>query len=398
MPKSTLTIKANVVNNTCRQIRMFVILLSCCCLLLSCHSNQTLLTVDAKLPANSIHQAATKSVSYQQVATRIQHTFEQHLYQLPPRIQGHYAIRLYRLTGDKKYLSAALYDYYVVNDRLHAIVSNLDKPNYITDKSAQLISQLSLGKRGKARRLALKPFPEFIFYADALLRYAARLNEFGIDVPEAVRNALASYDFLPALTNQAMIHAWAAQLANYVYWLDQLGIVDHRQRYQQAFIAAYPDHNDHALSRWQFHNKLYGLTHFIFAASRYYQQHLELSKFSWVLNYFTRNQQRIVEQASADIIAEVGLSYLLLKQHQHPMVSISKDSLIQAFDPTVGLIPSVSGKAELASAEHRNVLALMLLSWPQTLHQGPHFEQLPSIDGLLPEHVFNNTNRGNGER
>ncbi|WP_371373672.1 DUF3541 domain-containing protein [Thalassotalea aquiviva] len=327
------------------------------------------------------------------VASQIKQTFERNLFQLPPRIQGHFGIRMYRISGDDKYLASALYDYYVVSDRLHAIHKQLNSPNYIAEKSKQLAEELSKGKRGQRRKAAIKSYPEFIFYADELLRYASRLDAFGGKIPAEFITTLKQYDFLPALTDKAMIRAWAAQLANYVYWLKQLGIADYTKQYKIAFMQAYPDTEDRNLSKWHFRNKLYGLTHFVFAASRYYQQHVSEQEFGWILRYFEQHQARIFKQATDDIIAEVGLSFLLMKKMNHPLVEKSKQRLIQSFDQQAGMIPSVSGSTELATGEHRNVLAYMLLSWPETLHQGPYFAQIDAIKKELPRQSFEQSNQ-----
>lgn len=329
-----------------------------------------------------------QTLSYNDVAQRIKTTFEQNLYQLPPRTQGHYGIRLFRMTADKKYLPSALYDYYVVSDRMHTIVPYLNDQGYIAKSSKRLTDAMSNGTRGKARRQALQKFPEFIFYADELLRYSSRLDAFGVELPDSVLNTLKEYDFLPGLTDKTMIRAWAAQLANYVYWLKQLGIADYSKQYKKAFLAAYPDSQDADLSKWHFRNKLYGLTHFIFAASGYYQHYVSTDEFGWILTYFEDNKQRLLKDATDDITAEVGISYLLMQQKDHPLVTETKDRLVAAFNIKAGMVPSVSGKINLASGEHRNVLAYMLFTWPDKMTEGPYFHEINGVQKYLPTHEF----------
>jgi len=323
-----------------------------------------------------------------QVAASIKQTLENNLFQLPPRVQGHYGIRLYRITGDNKYLYAALYDYFVVADRLHSIEPYLKDQAYIKNAAKKRTMALSSGTRGRLRREALKQYPEFIFYAGGLLRYSARLDEFGASIPESVIKALQAYDFLPGLTDKKMIRAWAPQLANYVYWLRQLGIADHTKAYKQAFLRAYPDSEDHTLSRWHFRNKLYGLTHFILAASGYYQRYVSTDEYGWILDYFAQNQQRALTYATDDIVAEMGICFLLMKQYDHPIVSLTKAKLINSFDQDARMIPSVSGRLDLATGAHRNVLAYMLLAWPEKLNPGPYFDQLADVQKYLPRHHF----------
>lgn len=348
--------------------------------------------------AEQVSATKTTSLSYQQVAEQIKTTFESELFQLPPRTQGHYGIRLYRMTGDKKYLPAALYDYYVVSDHLHTIVPYLENEGYIEQSAQRLTKAMSRGTRGNARRKALKKFPEFIFYADELLRYSARLDAFGVELPPAVLATLKEYDFLPALTDKTMIKAWAAQLANYVYWLRQLGISDYSEQYKQAFLNAYPNSDDDKLSRWHFRNKLYGLTHFIFAASGYYQHKVSLTEFGWILQYFEQNQTRLLKDATDDITAEIGISFLLMDNDTHPLVKQTKDRLVKSFNVEAGMIPSVSGKVDLATGEHRNVLAYMLFTWPDKLTEGPYFHEIHSVQKYLPTNDFDHEDETDGDR
>jgi hypothetical protein len=323
-----------------------------------------------------------------EVAASIKQTLESNLFQLPPRVQGHYGIRLFRITGDNKYLYAALYDYLIVADRLHAIEPHLNDQAYIKNAAEKFTARLNSGTREKLRREALKKYPEHIFYANKLLKYSARLDEFGASLPESAFKALQAYDFLPGLTDEKMIRAWAAQLANHVYWLRQLGIADHTKAFKQAFLEAYPHSEDHALSRWHFRNKLYGLTHFVLAASGYYQRHVDTNEFGWILDYFAQNQQKILTHATDNIAAEIAICFLLMRQSDHPLVSLTKARMIASYDPVAQMIPSVSGRIDLATGEHRNVLAYMLLAWPEKLHPGPYFDQFANIQKYLPRHHF----------
>jgi len=347
-----------------------------------------LLGTGAGLTTGCASMAPITGLTASDVADRIQKNFEAHLYQLPPRTQGHYGLRLYRITGNPLYLNAVLYDYYAVVDRINAILPNLNNRDYISQQSKRLIADISNGKRGRARRKSLRKYPEFIFYAKTL-GYAARLNEYGVNVPTDVIAALARYDFKSALTDKKMIKAWAAQLSNYAYWLRQLGIADYTLAYKNAFLQTYPDDRDHKLSRWQYKNKIYGLTHFIFAASGYYQYSVSAKEFDWIIKYFTKNQQRILDNTSADVMAEVAINYLLAGQADNTLIDKIKAKLLNQFNPDHAMIPSVSGKIDLATGEHRNVLALMLFNWPEQLSPGPCLLQVTDLAKYLPQSPFN---------
>lgn len=301
-------------------------------------------------------------------------------------MQGHYGIRLYRLTGDEQYANAALVDLYAVTEAQAFYACQVDNPEFIRQASEVAIAELGNGPRAKARKKALAPFPEFLFYSDVLLRFASRIDELGFTGPchSQMVQALKKADLRQGLTDPAMIKAWAAQLINYVYWAKQLGVGDYLEDYKKAFTAVYPDSRDTTLSKAQFRNKLYGMTHFIFAASEYYQHQVDVTEFAWILDYFNANIERILQEATDDIIAEVGISFLLAGKTNHPVVAQTRAYIANSFDANSQIIPSPKGNPDLALGEHRNVLAIMLLNWPETLHPGPYLNELKPTKKYLP--------------
>ncbi|MCE9678799.1 DUF3541 domain-containing protein [Shewanella sp. AS1] len=323
------------------------------------------------------------------VRQAIQANLETQLYQLPPRVQGHYGIRLYRMTGDDKYANAALVDLYAVTESQAFYACQLDKPGFVEQEAKAAISLLGNGPRAKARKKALQPFPEFIFYTDVLLRFSSRIDEFGLEGPchDKLIKALKATDLQHGLTDKAMIESWAAQLINYAYWAKQMGVGDYINDYKQAFNQVYPASRDKSLKKSQYRNKIYGMTHFIFAASEYYQHQVDPKEFAWILDYFEANIDRILKDATDDIIAEVGISFHLAGLSDNPVVKKTQAHIINAFDKRENIIPSPKGNPDLALGEHRNVLAMMLLNWPDKLYQGPYLHRLKATKEYLPKQV-----------
>ena len=60
--------------------------------------------------------------------------------------------------------------------------AHLKDLDYFARETTKLLDELSNGKRGRARRKLHKKYPKFIFY-EKILGYAARLNEYGVNVP-----------------------------------------------------------------------------------------------------------------------------------------------------------------------------------------------------------------------
>ncbi|MCC4831991.1 DUF3541 domain-containing protein [Shewanella sp. 10N.7] len=356
---------------------------------LSCLIGLSFIVSSVSAFAADDQKSTATPLTHQQVRSAIQVNLEQNMYSLPPRIQGHYGLRMYRMTGDEKYTNAALIDLITITERQNYFACNIDKPKFIEQQANEAISVLGKGPRAKARKKALKPFPEFIFYSDILLRYASRTDELGFMGPchQKMVTALKAYDLKPALTDPKMIKSWAAQLINYAYWAEQLEVGNYVDDYKQAFIAAYPNDKDSELDKRQFRNKLYGMTHFIFAASGYYQQEVSAKEFKWILDYFDDNIDRILTDATDDIISEVGISFYLTGLRDHPVIKKTQNHIAASFNPEYQLIPSPRGNPDMVMGEHRNVLAMMLLDWPETLHKGPYLAETKATMKYLPVQV-----------
>ena len=180
-----------------------------------------------------------------------------------------------------------------------------------------------------------------------------------------------------------MVKAWAAQLANQVYWLRQLGEQDVVDDFITTFKKVYPDNNDSVLTKQQFGNKVYGLTHIIFAASRYYQHPINEQDYQWIYDYYRNNIDTIIERAKEDVIAEVGINFLLAGLDDDPVVLKTRKVIQKALNREHGLIPSVTGEMDLKKGEHRNVLAIMLLDW-KGMNAAPTVTNEPEVFNSIP--------------
>ncbi|WP_434931941.1 DUF3541 domain-containing protein [Shewanella sp. HL-SH5] len=344
--------------------------------------------LSSSLFAKESYLKQTHNLTDEQVYQQIKTNLETNLYTLPPRVQGHYAIRQFRMTGDPKYANGALIDLLTIAESQAYFACNLNKPHFIDDESALAASLLGHKARGLARKEAIAPYPKFMLFTD-LLRFSSRIDEFGFTGPchDLLFSTLKAHDFTASFTDNKMIESWAAQLINYVYWAKQIGVGDYYQAYKTAFINTYPDSKDATLSKAQYKNKIYGMTHFIFAASGYYQNEVEPKEFQWILDYFEKNLDKIIADTTEDIITEVGISFLITGHSNHNVTQKVKKHIIAAYNPETQMIPSPKGRSDLSSGEHRNVLAMMLLNWPETLHPGPYLNNIPSTKKNLPRLV-----------
>jgi hypothetical protein len=88
-------------------------------------------------------------------------------------------------------------------------------------------------------------------------------------------------------------------------------------------------------------------------------------------------------RAKEDIIAEVGISFLLAGLEDDPVVEKTRDAIQKALHKDKGMIPSVRGDFDLAYGEHRNVLAIMLLDW-QKVNPAPTVTSQPKVFSSVP--------------
>lgn len=320
---------------------------------------------------------------YHKTADDIRTTFESSLFTLPPDIQEHYAARMYRMTDSDKYLYPILYNLRIVIDQFMADTDSLNDSAYVRRRVDRLLDDFEgESRKSRHRRKLFEDAGNMLFYLD-LLHTCNKIREYELPDPyikeryDSAISCLRKIDFAAYLTRRDVIRVYAAQAVNYVYYLHDLGIADLRSDYRRAFREVFPDADDDDLTGLEYKDKVYGLTHFIFASSGYYQHYVDESEFQWVLDYFSMHIDRVIEDTKEDIVAEVGVCFCLAGRKDDPAAQKCRDAILSSVNDERGMIPSVSGDYSLDKGEHRNVLAIMLLSWPDDLHPGPSFRDRP---------------------
>jgi hypothetical protein len=343
----------------------------------------------------------TLSTEADRVATGIRAHYESRLDELPLSLQRHYAQRLYRITGDPRFLPYQLRHAEQLLATLYRDVQGLAlQPGYALERDASMASRRPLRtERQRQRDALLTDHPGMTFATNLVFRlvqldYYDLLDALPADDVELFKSWLAERAWSEFLLSEAAIRHYAAQAANQVWFLYQLGVTDLREAFIQRFREIYPDGQDAVLSRAEWLNKIYGMTHIVIAASRYYQESLPGHAFAWITDDFVRQLPALLESATEDVLAEVGISLALTGQSSHPAVEQIRRALISAYDPDARMIPSLSGSTDFARGEHRNVLAVMLLQWPDRLHPGPKLDHrvlefYRAIDGqaLRPDRI-----------
>jgi Domain of unknown function (DUF3541) len=327
---------------------------------------------------HSITSMDNIKLSHSDIAQAIKTKYDQELDNLPNYKASHYAARIYRISGVTTYLPYNLQDLRNMKDKLEQLLQVAQNNNEVkysrtkastwsakaTDQSARIRAELRL------KSLDITPSLPYYLSSLSLLRrsleYRICYHQF-----DQLKGQVLAHDYTRSLSDPLLIKAWAAQLANIVVWIKQLGGKDYSDVFLSALQAVYPDDQDKLLSTQQYENKIYGLTHMILASSQYYQYHINRDDFAGIFEYFDNNIDTIISRAKADVVAEVGIAYLLASEHDHPTLEKTKQNIAQQYDETFHMIPSVDGLFDISAGAHRNILAIMLLSSPQQLYPGP---------------------------
>lgn len=330
---------------------------------------------------------------FKQSADLIRTTYESQLYTLPAFKEGHYGLRMYRQTLDDKYAAAVWSDMARVASKLNRLSNDVHTMEQIVLYSKQRVASYidDNDERSTRRYNVTQHMPEYLYLGVDLLGSMARANEYGLEYKNdaKLREIIRRYDFLRYVTNEDMIKAWAAQLANQVYWLRQLGEQDVVDEFVDTFKKTYPDDKDKKLSSQQYGNKIYGMTHVIFGDSEYYQHQVSEQDHQWIYDYFRENIDTILLRAKEDVIAEVGLTFLLAGLEDDPVVEKTRLAIQASIDKKHGMIPSITGDFDLEYGEHRNVLAIMLLDWQQ-VNEAPTFKGNPKVFTTIPYGLIEN--------
>lgn len=316
--------------------------------------------------------ASKEDKRFASAAKNIRTKYDSEFIEMRASAQNHYAARMYRLTGESHYATGVVNEVFQIHDRVTNFSKKIDSKEYRFAEANKLIDSLPNTRRGKLRRSALQDTGDQRF-ALYVLYQLAKLDEYGLKHPQEdkIVSYLKTLDLEKLILSKDFIKAYAAQVANYVYWAYQLEVGDWRAALNVAFQKAYPNDKDEKLSKSQFQNKIYGLTHIVIAASEYYQSTTSEETFGWIIDYFTANIDRIVDKTKSDVHAEVGISYLLVNRKNDMSLLRLQKEVVKAIDPEKNMILSVKGDDDISIGEHRNILAYALLAWPEQLTRGP---------------------------
>ncbi len=309
------------------------------------------------------------------ISDQIISTFESNLLDLPAKNQLHWSLRMWRITGDEKYIGVILTNFQIKTLwALPKITRALGDPEYFKATSQEMVSRYRPQSDRKKRRVEVyQAQPERLFLMQ-IIHYLFVAKSLGFtklayfkEVFEKAKVFLRNFDLEALFLEEKLVRLDPSAVANTIYYLEFLDILkiqDKLLAFYQGLWLNYEPKDDIV---WK--DKVYALTHLIIAGSYFYQRTLAKDKFSWILNFFETNLETIKAKTNEDIVGEVGLCFKICRDEDRALLTAT-DFITSKFSAKGGFIPREKNDS-LAAAEHRNIIAVMLLrEWAQ-LRAGP---------------------------
>jgi hypothetical protein len=283
----------------------------------------------------------------------------------------HFALRAWRATGESRYETAVTTAFVRLRPYWYRDICGVTNAAYAS-KRAERLAKIYHARSNRYGAVAgvLATNSRLVYYKSVLFKLSTLrglgllTGSWAVCVAPALEH-LRGVDFTPLLSDD-VIAAKPAQVANLVWYLQQLGIDDQRDVFIERLQRVYSDTRDAALTRRGFGTKTYALTHIIISESEYYQRPVERQPYEWILTWFERQWPRIRDELSPDIVGEVALCFVLCGRAGHPLVAEAREIVLSGFDAQRGYITRRDDPDDVKAAEHRNAVAFLLLNAPQS--------------------------------
>jgi hypothetical protein len=215
-----------------------------------------------------------------------------------------------------------------------------------------------------------------LFFNILLIRYLFLAKTYKLDSLEVFTNyyqkaikyinSVGMFNFLIA---DEMVENNPSAIANNVYYLDYLGIKLNKNQITRKIKDYWLSKKPKDVLEWR--NKIYGLTHLIIAATYFYQRFVSKDQFIWILDLFNNEIEEIISNTNVDVVAEVGLCFKLCKEKKSRALDKAREYVLSKYDPRCGYIVKEESEGSLEKAEHRNIIAVLLLSDFSRFNLGP---------------------------
>lgn len=317
------------------------------------------------------------STNYEEIARLVKSTYEGSLHLLKPSTASHWAIRSWRIKGETDFLNYVILNLKKQINNYLVQIKSLESGESEADLGQKILKEYKLNSERKRRRFDIyKQYPETLFYGEFIhllfaIKSAGQIDSLPREFQKGI-DILNNNNVPELFFKSGLIAEDPSVVANTMYYLRSLGVDMNESKLISGYKNMYAQLSENTNVFWK--NRIYAMTHMIIADTYFYQQYADAGKHKWILDIFTNEINDILKNTNADIVAEVGLCFLLCNV-EGDTVFKCKNYIADCFDFKKGYI-SQSDKDSLERGEHRNIIAYMLLEGFTRLYPGPHFANL----------------------
>ena len=303
------------------------------------------------------------------ISNIITKNYDDYLSKMREDFRVHYSIRMYRYTGDSKYLPI-IQDF--LNNRLSKIIAGLKKLHSINDRDISITDNVrSSMRRNKieSKRVARREEfyqqnPKLKYYFESLskLSLLVELNNF-INEPgdeiEKIIKIYRNFDWKQIFIKIEHLKVHPVLFINSIYRLRNLNIANYLEALESWTDKQFP--TEVALREIGLYDQVYTYTHIIINETDFYQHHIpndrviELTKY---FDFFETNFDSYFKKVNLDLHIEILLCYQLAKLPMPSFTSKIEEYLLSHFDKDSGFIKT-EAQDTIEDMEHANVLFLM---------------------------------------
>lgn len=312
------------------------------------------------------------------IQKKIIEAYEKNLFYLPLDKLGHFFERAYKITGDDKYLNILAYYFFLTKvPSLKKFLIKLKKKDYFLDQAKNSSKKI----RAKLRKELYEKYPPVAFFdnllVDLLFVKMVGLNKTILkNEYEEIVGLLKKIDFEQIYLKEEVLIQDNSFSFNSIFILNHLGVCDHTKKIVALFRSIYFDSETtlkKELLPHEYLSLIYSLTHIIISDSGFYEKFVKEN--FWILNYFAKNLNEILERTTLDILSEVGLCFKLCQQEKKYPKELTK--IIKYLSKKAPSPKELANKEYALKKEHTNSILMLLLSPKFILFPGPDLSSHP---------------------
>ncbi len=261
--------------------------------------------------------------SHTDLTAELRKQLEGHLFQQPLETQGHVALMLYRVTGDKQYLNTARVNLYLAADRLQQLSRGIKNKAFKSDQLQKTDIDSDWLKKQQYR--------DYFFLTWLVLPELIKINQFSMELKgetdSKIQLPMNAFDYKSAFMDSGLMTRFGSRQATQVYQLFNLDLGDYRELFINGFNNLFPDSRDASLTPSQITMKWMTMVNLVIAASHDLQEPVDDGLLNWIPDYLSKNIDGILSSDSVELIAKAGMTMILTGRQQSPLVEKSRQWL-----------------------------------------------------------------------